>query len=84
MPLLLNAIPKRGLVGPTVPVSSGKWRVTTDIKDSIAHIQCDSPLGGLNVVNDMIMDIKESSLYRVRITEVGSEKSVSVFIKEVE
>ena len=84
IPLLLNAIPRRGLVGPTVPVNIGKWRVTTDIEDSMAHIQCDSPLGGVNVVNGMEFVVEELSLYKVRIVELGSEKSVSVFIKEIE
>ena len=84
IPLLLNAIPRRGMTGPTVPVNSGKWRVTTDLEDSLIHIQCDSPLGGFNVVEGYEFELKGSCFLKARVGEVGDEKSLSVWIREVE
>ncbi len=84
IPLLLQATPKRGLIGPKVPVDFGKWRVVSDLDDSIVHIQYDSPQkGGFIVLNDKRFETEEKITMFALFSEVGSEKSVSVYLEKV-
>ena len=82
IPLLLHATPRRGLKGPTVPVMSGKWRVISDLGDTIAHIQYNSP-HGFNIVHGQEFELETGEDLHVIIGEAGSEDSVSVYIEEI-
>lgn len=84
IPLLLHATPRRGLKGPTIPVVSGKWRVISDLGDSIAHIQYNSPQpSGVNVVNGCEFELEYGVDMSVIIGEVGKEESISIYIEEI-
>lgn len=77
IPLLLEVRPSLSKEGPRVFLSTGIWRISSDIKDS--ELELISPAGVVPLIHGMTVS---NGVQQVRFKKAGTERLISVYAEK--
>jgi hypothetical protein len=85
IPLLVGANPKAVVQGPTVPVSSGRWRVVmAGVVNSRIHLYHNSPNRAFEAIDGWEFDVIDTpEKMFTKVTEKGTEHAISVYLERI-